>query len=298
MAIDKGREASCEASSESAMYSLGYYYQYYETNYALAKKYYFQAIDNGRTSFSTEAMERLGDYYQTVEKDYALMKKYYIIAIDKGSSEAMDNLINYYLCIEKNYGLAEKYYIMAIIQKYDIGIIINLTTEYLNNNIVTNNLLYNYLLEIIKKYPDYPLNNLGLLEYGICPELRYTILESFCKIIDNEFLSITNFEYCVEKIIDFINYPYNYIYQFGLKSECVNYCMKYISKLYYNKNKEILKNKLDFNTKESQLFMEYLDNRYYKNLEIKYAPGGEECMKTKKHFYSIANINKKYNTII
>ena len=92
----------------SAMRRLGYYYQFYNINYDLMKKYYLMAIEKN----DCKAMTNIGLYYDEIEHNGILFTKYLMMAINNGYDLAMYNLGLKYLMIGQ-YNLMEKYYIMA-----------------------------------------------------------------------------------------------------------------------------------------------------------------------------------------
>jgi hypothetical protein len=273
MAIEKG---NC-----NAMNCLGMYYEYEGKNYDLMKKYYLMAIERG----NSEAMNDLGSYYGYVEKNYNLMKKYYLQAIDKENSSSMYYLGYYYQYIEENYDLMKKYYLMAINEKNISAK--NLLEYYYINNLPNDEDLQNYFNSLIR----------GSIEFkraGIIFDNIYIddnrMINIFCLGIDNINLNVRNFEYCLLKIIDYINCC-DLCRSFELCEHCeiknINHFIRYINKLQYCiKNKQEYKkcaNKI-FEQYASQIFMEYLDLYYYEYLKKIFAPGGKGYIKTKKHF--------------
>ena len=80
-----------EPSTDIEYFYYGIYYQYFEKNYELMKKYYLMAIKLNHP----DAMFNLARYYQYTEENYDLMKKYYLMAIELNYSSAMYNLADY-----------------------------------------------------------------------------------------------------------------------------------------------------------------------------------------------------------
>jgi TPR repeat protein len=300
-AIDKG--------DTLAMRWMANYYRDIECNNDLAKKYYLKAIDNG----DSWSMFELAKYYGHIEVDYNMMKKYYLMAIDKGINYAMYILGIFYQTIEKNYEQMKKYFLMAInnsIERacYELE-------KYYGNNPPSNNDLQNYLSAII--------NGEILLKYtlfnmqGILKNKDTQIINLFCKNINQDGLDAHNFEYCIDKIITYMQLSeYNKSEKYeelihNKHIKYIGYFMNYITKLYYNlggwnklknnknnknnetdeNNKKILKNVL--NTSTTQIFIEYLDLYYYKYMDKLYMPGGEGYVKTQKHFKFTINYHKK-----
>jgi TPR repeat protein len=292
MAFDKG--------NVTAMYELGNYYQFNERNNDLAKKFYIQAIDKG----NTEAMFKLGYYYQCTEKNYDLMIKYYLMAIEKRYSCAAYDLIMYSKYEKDNYDLTKKYFLFATKNGCDcFNIFCN---YYITQTKTCRKDMLSILLAMIEGKINFSRN---IREYFYSSrkytrhfqQIAYNLIISTCQVIDNNELCIDDFKFYCEEIINFIQT--NKVADHNFRGNIpkydityINYFIKYISIMYYNKNGENKKKYIrELLKKSSQLFMEYLDFRYYKYLEIKFAPGGEEYKKIETHFKSIANviINKK-----
>jgi hypothetical protein len=304
-----------DVNNKNELYYLGLYYNNFNINYTLAKKYYLLAIEKE----NAYAMINMGLYYEYEGKNYDLMKKYYLQAIDKGDTEAMNNLGRYYRMTEVNYDLMEKYYLMAF-EKGDHKSICDLGDYYyfmkkyytaqryylmgieMGNVEAANMLSIIYIDECIDVYRNSLCLFLNAIIKGnirifdiylfdkinISKTLKYNLINAFYYVIDRKKLHPTDFIFCVLKIIKYINSD-------GELQKLKQF-IEYISKLYYinkNKNKEHLQDL--FNKETSQIFMEYLDYYYYKYLENKYTPDppGSGYIKTKKHFESIINKAKK-----
>jgi TPR repeat protein len=309
-AIEKGHTA--------AMYGLGYYY-YKKGDFDLMEKYYLQASDNGYAI----AMYKLGKYYY---KKGNSMGKYYLQAIDNGGRSAMmydlgycyynkgnlmeeyysqaidnghtantynlghnhHNKVNFNL-MEKYYQQAQEYLIMAT-EKGNRDAITKLIL-YLNDGKISKNCLYDFALAMIKS--NFRLIRLNELISYTNINLLYEILDSLCLTINNKNMSIDNFDYIVSRVLTYRNED------FAFKN--LNYFMRYISKLYYSKNKKESKKESkkkgilfkkylheELDPYSSQILMEYMLIQYDKYIEIKYAPGGKEFKKLENHFEIMA----------
>jgi hypothetical protein len=274
-----------EKENSNAMVHLGFYYYVAEQNYDLAKKYYLQATNKE----NIDAMRNLGCYYRYVEKNYDLAEKYYLQSINKGNIDAMNDLGSYYLCVEKNCDLAKKYYLMAI-EKGGCGAIYYLDTYY-TNNMPNNRDLQNYFCALIK-------NN--IISYSCIFNINKYIEENitinlFCLNINNNNLNVKNFEFCLLRIINYINSRKSYNLCESCELKNIKHFTRCINELrYYSKNKPEYKkctNKT-FKNKTPQIFMEYLDLRYYEHLKKIFAPGGKGYIKTKNHFELITKQQK------
>jgi len=317
MAIDYGNIA--------ALNDMGNYYEKKEKNYDLAKKYFAKAIKKG----NSDAMNDFGEYYQLVEKNFDLAKKYYLMGAEKGNSRALCSLGIYYLSVEQDYNIAKKYHIQAIMDmKNDT---IDTLIRYISDHTLPADYLSDCLSGVIKNNPEIRLRHLlntcyddAGLNYNIQIKhahiLKNKIIDSLCKLIDNEFLCIANFEFCVNKIIEYFYRESFKSFESQHKLEYKDYFMEYIGRLYYckynEKNNE--KNKIKMERKKClgiflgpkeklgffgslKLFYKKViesSQSFYKGyIEKKYAFGGKGYEKAGKHFEMEAeeqqNLNKK-----
>jgi len=176
---------------------------------------------------------------------YDLTKKYMLMAIDKGSKESMKYLENYYIYYYPNNEDLQNYF-CAFIK---------------GGNIIGSSRLFN---------DKHNSDNM--------------VIDLYCLNINNVNLNIENFEFCLFKIVSYINFL-TFCESHELKN--IKHFLEYISKLlYFNKNKREYKKcaKEIFAQYTSQIFMEHLDLYYYEHLKKIFAPGGEGYIKTKKHF--------------
>jgi TPR repeat protein len=299
--------------SSSVTFSLGQYYQHIEENFDLMKKYYLQAIEKG----NSKAMVCLGNYYKFTG-NYDLMKKYYIQAIEKGNYYAMEYLGHYYQYRERNYDLMEKYLLMAIDNENDqsVSIVMNdlgryyeyekkydlmkkyylMATEkgnpyaagnldyYYMHNLPNNDDLQNYFSSLNN-------GNINFKDVNIFDDNyieKDRIINLFCLGIDNNNLGIDNFEFCLCRIINYINSCKSHK---PCELQNIKHFARYVMLLYYHHNED-KKNKWEykkciniiFMKCASQIFIEYLNFYYYEYLKKIFAPGGEGYIKTKKHF--------------
>jgi hypothetical protein len=260
------------------------------------------AIDKG----NQKAAYNFGCFYEQ-EGKYELMKKYMSLAADNGIIDAMTSLAYYYGWIEKKDDLKIKYLLMAIElgDEKSLTSICHYSKMYYNNYTNEEDIL-NILLATIKGNLKIERKHLG--PYKINGLLDYMFINSMCKIIDNDNLSIINFKYCLLRIFDYIKNsesfgPFGgklYVEKPNIELENLGHFMEYISKLYYcygtinmEYNKcltEVLKN-----SEVSQIFIEYMDLYYYKYVHEKYKPDGPTAKKLGEHYNAIQEqrINNK-----
>jgi TPR repeat protein len=276
MAIERGNHDS--------MCQLGWYYSFIKQNYDLMKKYSLMAIDKGNST----AMIYLGYYYQYEEKNDGLAKKYYLMATERGNSTAMIYLGYYYQYVEKNYDLMKKCYLQAI-EKNSFSVV-SIIDRYYKQNLPNNEDLQNYFNCIIRGHISIKYSKIFNKDKYI---EKNGIINLFCLNINNNNLKIEDFEFCLFKIVNYIDCRKSYNSRELRELENIKHFIKYINKLWYcnkNKNKSEFKkciNKI-FKKYASQIFMEYLDIYYYEYLKKIFAPGGKGYIKTKKHFELIA----------
>jgi len=108
--ILKGKEYNGQNNWISYFY--GSYNECERKDYVMAEKYYLISISHGNAS----AMYNLGYLYE-YHKKYYLAEKYYLMSIAKGGAYAMNNL-GYMYTYRKKYDKAVKYYLMAIYNRH------------------------------------------------------------------------------------------------------------------------------------------------------------------------------------
>jgi hypothetical protein len=176
---------------------------------------------------------------------YDLTKKYMLMAIDKGSKESMKYLENYYIYYYPNNEDLQNYFCAFIKGGNIIG-----SSRLFNNKHISDNMM----------------------------------IDLYCSNINNVNLNIGNFEFCLFKIVSYINFL-TFCESHELKN--IKHFSEYISKLlYFSNNKQEYKKytKKIFAQYTSQIFMEYLNLYYYEYIKKIFAPGGEGYIKTKTHF--------------
>ncbi|MDD5133717.1 MAG: hypothetical protein PHO49_04740 [Candidatus Nanoarchaeia archaeon] len=207
------------------------------------------------------------------------------MAIEKGNIGSMYNLGHYYKFKEINYDLMKKYYLMAINEgSYEAMVDMD---SYYNRNSPNNEDMRNYFNSLIKRsmgieYVDV-FNNSKNIE-------KNRVVDLFCSEIDNNNLTIKNFEFCLLKIINYINFRKFCESCESCELKNIKHFATYINKLLHCKNKLEYKKCASelFKNKTPQIFMEYLDLYYYEYLKKIFAPGGKGYIKTKKHFELVA----------
>lgn len=167
------------------------------------------------------------------------MKKYYLMAINKGNYNALNNLDIYY-----------------------------------ESNLSSDEDLQNYFNSFVGGIFKYKIKYFSIFGNRYVEE--YRIINIFCLGINNIYLNIEDFKFCLYKIVNYINSR-------GLCESCGLKNMKHFVK-YINKLRYCIKNKLEFKKctnkifaqYASQIFMEYLDLYYHKYLKKISSPKGKD----------------------
>ena len=267
------------------LYYLGIYYKYIKIYYSLMIKYLSMAIDKRHVS----AMFQLGEYF---------------IRDNKGSFITLDSFISYPNTKER-IDSGKKYLLMAISCGciYSARMLGNFYADVVENQFLNYEDAQDYLYAIVK-------GNIRFAETNVFDRINFNyysyvfrsydfdkhMINLFCSAITDTktySLNMKNFNFCVCKIINYINL---YVWRSQSELKEIDDIMKHIAKLYYcyNKRKKEYREyiKCTLKSEGSQIFMEYLDLHHYRYLGKIYAAGKKGYFDAKKHFKSII-INKK-----